>query len=539
MNLVRLIEESAKKFSWHRYMISAKGSINFRTLNRKANQLSFGLKERLRIQKGDRVAILLNNCPEFIIALFAILKAEAVCVPLNVFLTFTELKYILKDSRVKLLISSSEFSEILHKILEEKQKEIKDLLNLENIVLTDKKADKFLYGIGKYKNIRYHCENRIRVIAKRFSCWNQIIVKDQIEDPSHEVNPQDLALLIYTSGTTGFPKGVMLSHSNLASNVISSVSALKITSRDRFLLILPMFHSFTLTVCILIPLYVGARIVIIKSVRPFQKVLRSIFLNRVTIIVGIPPLFDILKNLSLPAILQVFLRVKVCISGAAPLSVETLKTFKKRFSKITLLEGYGLTEASPVVSFNPLQGIQKPGSIGLPLPGVEVKVVREDESEAACGEIGELILKGPNVMMGYLNRPQETKEAIRGDWLFTGDMVKIDSDGYIYIVGRKKEMILTHGMNVYPLEIENVLNVHPKIKEAAVVGKKDKSKGEIPVAFIVLKEGVKALEGSEIINYCKDKLANYKIPRLIEFREDLPKTPTGKVLKRKLFESSS
>jgi len=230
------------------------------------------------------------------------------------------------------------------------------------------------------------------------------------------------------------------------------------------------------------------------------------------------------------------LRVKVCISGAAPLSTETLKTFEQRFSKVVLLEGYGLTEASPVVSLNPLQGLRKPGSIGLPLPGVEVKVVREDESEAPCGEIGELIVKGPNVMLGYFHRPEETKKAIRGGWLFTGDMAKIDNDGYIYIAGRKKEMILSRGMNVYPTEIENVLKAHPEIKEAAVVGKKDKIRGEAPAAFIVLENGSCLCE-KEILQFCRDKLASYKIPRLIEFRKELPKTPTGKLLKRQLVET--
>jgi len=513
MDLVRLLEESAKKFSRRNCLISAGAVYNFRSLNREANQLSFGLKERLKVKKGEKVAVLLNNCPEFIVALFAILKAGAVCVPLNVFLSFNELKHILEDSRSKLLISSSDFLQILQKLSGEKQKGAEGLLNLENIILTDKKVDKFLY-------------------------WNQIIVKEQTRNPSFDINPQELALLIYTSGTTGFPKGVMLSHGNLCSNVLSSVRALEISPQDRFLLILPMFHSFTLMVCILIPLYAGARIIILKSVRPFQKVLRSILLNRVTIIVGIPQLFDILQNLTLPAILQMFLRIRLCISGAAPLRLETLRAFKEKFKRIPLLEGYGLTEASPVVSLNPLRGIRKPGSIGLPLPGVEVKVVRGDESEAACGEVGELIVKGPNVMLGYFNRPQESKRAIRGSWLFTGDMVKIDSDGYIYIVGRKKEMILIHGMNVYPSEIENVLKNHPKIKEIAVVGKKDKSKGELPLAFIVLHKDCSACE-SEFINYCKGRLANYKIPRLIEFREDLPKTPTGKVLKRKLIEISS
>jgi len=501
MNLVHLLEESAKKFSRRNCLISPGAVYSFYSLNRKVNQLSCGLKEKLGLKKGDKVAILLNNCPEFIIALFACLKAGAVCVPLNVFLTLNELKYILKDSGVKLLISSSEFSQILRGIISERQ-------GLENIILTDKKVEKFLY-------------------------LPEVIVKGRVKNLPNEINPQDLALLIYTSGTTGVPKGVMLSHSNLYSNITSSVCALEITSRDRILLILPMFHSFTLTVCILIPLYAGARIIIVKSLRPFQKVLRSILFNRITIIVGIPQLFDILKDLTLPPVLQMILRIRVCISGAAALSIETLEVFKEKFKRIPLLEGYGLTEASPVVSINPLQGIRKGGSIGLPLPGIKVKVVREDESEAPCGEIGELIVKGPNVMLGYFNQPEESKKTIRGGWLFTGDMARIDTDGYIYIVGRKKEMIISHGMNIYPLEIENVLKAHPKIKEVAVVGKKDRSKGEIPVAFIVLHQDYQASE-SDFIDYCKDKLANYKIPRLIEFREDLPKTPTGKVLKRKL-----
>jgi long-chain acyl-CoA synthetase len=515
MNLVALLEDSAKKFSRRKCLISDNATYSFRRLSKESNRLAFTLKEKLKVQKGDRVAILMKNSPEFIIAFFAILKTGAICVPLNVFLTFNELKYILKDCRTRFLISSSEFLGILEEALLEKQKGVNDLSNLENIILADKKTDKFLYWQELMKDLPPSCE--------------------QGQGLSFDIKPDDLALLIYTSGTTGLPKGVMLSHNNLYSNTTASLQDLEITHRDRFLLILPMFHSFTLTVCILVPIYAGARIIIIKSFRPFQKVLRSILLNRITIVVGIPHLYEILKNLTLPPVLQMLLQVKLCISGAAPLSCQTLKTFKEKFKKISLLEGYGLTEASPVVSLNPLHGIRKFGSIGLPLPGVKVKVVKEDESEAATEEIGELIVKGPNVMLGYLNLPEETKKVIKGGWLFTGDMARIDSDGYIYIVGRKKEMIITHGMNIYPLEIENVLNVHPKLKEVAVAGKKDKSKGEIPVAFIVLQKDCSAQE-QEIIAYCKGRLANYKIPRLIEFREELPKTPTGKILKRKLVE---
>ena len=506
MNLARLLEESAKKFAWRKCLIYAGGALSFRALNARSDQLAHKLRQ-LGVKKGRRVAILMNNCPEFVIAFFAILKAGAVCVPLNVFLTLSELRYILGDCGVRVLISSADFLGVLEQMLAERQKGARDLANLEQIILTDKKADGFLYA------------------PELNSCGP--------DEESPEISPQDLAVLIYTSGTTGFPKGVMLSHANLVSNVISSVSALEIKPSERFLLILPMFHSFTLMVCMLVPIYAGARCVIIKSLKPFQKVLRSILLNRITVIVGIPHLFDILKNLTLPPFLRMFLRVKVCISGAAPLSTETLKTFEEKFSKVILLEGYGLTEASPVVSLNPLQGIRKPGSIGLPLPGVEVKVAREDESEAPCGEIGELIVKGPNVMRGYFHRPEETKKAIRGGWLFTGDMARIDEEGYIYIVGRKKEMILSRGMNVYPTEIENVLKSHPGIKEAAVVGKKDKIRGETPFAFIVLEKDSR-LCGKEVVQFCKGKLAGYKIPHMIEFREALPKTPTGKVLKRQL-----
>ena len=511
MHLVNLLEQSARKYAWRRCFTYSNGHLRFRSLNNKVSQLALGLKEKLGIKKNDKVAILLNNCPEFIQAFFAILKAGAVCVPINVFLAFEEISYIIKDSQVKLLISSAEFRPVLEKIAQAKSQGLDDFAGLENIVLTDKQIHPFLY-------------------------WPQILCRGERGNLFPALTPGDLAALIYTSGTTGFPKGVMLSHRNLYANVRSCSWALRILKRDKFLLILPMFHTFSLTVCVLLPIYAGAQIIIVKSLRPFQKVLRAVLFNGVTVIVGIPHLYDILKNVKIPPLLKMLLRVRVCISGAAPLSLQTLSQFKNRFKKLALLEGYGLTEASPVVSINPLEGEQKPGSIGLPIPEVEAKVVRNDETEAGVGEIGELIVRGPNVMQGYLNHPEETKNAIKGGWLFTGDMAKIDSQGYIYIAGRKKEMILSHGMNVYPIEIENVLLSHTKIKEAAVAAKQDNSRGEIPVAFIVLHSGFQASE-TEIINYCRQRLANYKVPRLIEFKEQLPKTPTGKVLKRKLLEN--
>lgn len=509
MNLVQLLEDSAKKFSWRKCLISEGGTLSFRGLNKKSSRFAANLSNKLGVSKTDKIAILMNNQPEFIISLFAIFKTTAACVPLNAFLTLNEIKYILGDSRVKVLITSSDFMPLLEKMVKHKGKGDPQLAHLKEIIIIDKKEEGFTYGPDFFK----------------FSFKPKV---------SKEINSHDLALLIYTSGTTGFPKGVMLTHANLYANVLSSVCALQIKSSDRFLLVLPMFHSFTMMVCIFIPIYTGAKIIILKSLRPFQRVLRSILINRITIISAIPPIYDILKNLKVPYLVRMFLRVRVCISGAAPLSVGTLTQFKRNFKHIVLLEGYGLTEASPVVSLNPLNGEQRPASIGLPVPQVQVKVVAEDESELPFGEVGELIVKGPNVMKGYYNLPDETKKAIRGGWLFTGDMAKIDEQGYIYIVGRKKEMILIHGMNVYPLEIENALLDHPQIKEAAVVGKKDKLKNEVPVAFVVLTPDAN-LSQHDVIAYCKDRLAAYKIPRIIKFKQQLPKTPTGKVLKRQLI----
>jgi long-chain acyl-CoA synthetase len=285
----------------------------------------------------------------------------------------------------------------------------------------------------------------------------------------------------------------------------------------------------------LLPLYVGGSVVVMKSARPFKRTIRTILKNRVTILVGIPSLYNILKDIKLPRILDSFLMrlllpIRVCISGAAALPVSTWESFQKKF-KVPLLEGYGLTEASPVVSLNPYKG----GSIGLPIPGVQVDIVNENNESLGVGQVGEILVKGPNVMKGYFNKPEDTQEAIKNGWLYTGDLGKKDEDGYIYIVGRKKDMVNVRGFNVYPREIEDLLYEHPKVKEAAVIGVSDYHKGEVPKGFIVLKDGVQATQ-REFVLYLRERLANYKIPRQIVFRQSLPKNSTGKILKRVLIE---
>jgi long-chain acyl-CoA synthetase len=284
----------------------------------------------------------------------------------------------------------------------------------------------------------------------------------------------------------------------------------------------------------------GAKIVLMKSVRPFRRIIRSIRKHRVTVFVGIPSVYNILKDIKLPAILATILiklvnPVKLCISGSAALPAETFQGFEKKF-RIPLLEGYGLTEASPVVSLNPLRGARKAGSIGKPLSArVELKVVDENGGELGPEQVGELIVKGPNIMQGYYHQPEATREALREGWLYTGDMAKFDREGYFFIVGRKKEMINVRGLNVYPREIEEVLLRYPKIKEAAVIGIADTRKGEVPKGFIVLREGESA-DIHEILRYLRVRLAAYKIPKYLELRQSLPRNASGKVLKRLLAE---
>jgi long-chain acyl-CoA synthetase len=317
---------------------------------------------------------------------------------------------------------------------------------------------------------------------------------------------------------------------------MDSSSAIKVTHKNTFLCILPLFHSFAATVCMNLPLSVGGKIVIMKSVRPFKRVIRAIRKNRVNVFIGVPSIYNILKDIKLPKIfntplIKFFNPVKICISGAAALPVETLQGFEKRF-RIPLLEGYGLTEASPVVTLNPLKDQRKAGSIGVVLSkNIELKILDDKGNTCVPGQIGELLVKGPNVMQGYFRQEEATRQTLKDDWLYTGDMAKFDRAGYVYIVGRKKEMVNVRGLNVYPREIEEVLYQNPKIKEAAVIGIADLHKGEVPKGFVVLKEGEKATE-HEIIQYLRERLAPYKIPKYIEFKASLPKNAAGKILKR-------
>jgi long-chain acyl-CoA synthetase len=340
-------------------------------------------------------------------------------------------------------------------------------------------------------------------------------------------NYRDPALYLYTSGTTGRPKGVVLTHQNLASNVDSCQKADKFDHNDSFLCLLPFFHTYAITGTILLPLLSGSKMVLVDRFQA-TKVLGLIQEHKISVFLAIPSMYRVLAategdfNVS---------SVRFPISGGEPLPVAVADAFQKRFG-VPIFEGYGQTEAAPVVTLN-VPAARKLGTIGRVLPGVELQIWDEQNNVLPNGETGEIMVRGQNVMQGYHHLPEETAKTITDGWLHTGDLGKLDADGFVTITGRKKDLIISAGENIYPREIEEVVAQHPKVREVAVIGVKDEVRGEVPKAFVIVREGM-TLDDKELRSYCRENLANYKIPKHIEFVADLPRTPTGKVLKRML-----
>jgi long-chain acyl-CoA synthetase len=451
------------------------------------------LAQRFHVKPGERVGLWLKNCPEFIPSLFGILQAGAVVVPINNFFKPDEVNYILADAGVDVLITDAELG-AHHRALAAVHPQLK-IFNVEEI----ETARATGAGLG-------------------------------VPAPIPVSQATDLAVIIYTSGTTGRPKGAMLSHGNLLHNVESCRIVLKTVNQDRFAVLLPLFHSYMLTVGLLLPLLVGGSIVLIKSLHPVRNVIQEMLQRHATVLPAIPPFFRSMVN----SPMNMALPLRIFISGAAPLPAQVLYDFENRF-KVPLIEGYGLSEASPVVTKNPLDGSRKAGSIGRPIPDVELSIQDDSGRELGPREIGELCVRGGNVMMGYWRQPQETAKVMRDQWLLTGDIGYRDDDGFYFITDRKKDMILVNGINVYPREIEEILYQVSGVKEAAVVGKADSRRGEQPVAFVAPNEGVTLVE-RDLQLFLKRKLADYKVPRRIVFVEALPRNATGKILKTTLRE---
>ncbi len=473
-------------------------------------RLAAGL-HALGLQKGDRIALLLPNCTPFVYGYYAAAQIGVVPVPANPLLKPAELEYIWRDADVRLVLTAPP-------LLPGVQAARQNLPNLRHVV-----------SISAPEEVTDPIPG-LTTLPELIAQGAQALAAPNASAPAPPLNENDCAVIIYTSGTTGHPKGAMLSHKNLTRNVAQVRAVLHFTPQDRFLTVLPLFHSFAGTVCMHTALAGGSASILLENFAP-GRMLETIEKHGATIFAGIPTLFQVLLSF-LPERPYDLSSLRLFVSGGAPLAPATLEALEQRFG-IPVLEGDGPTECSPVTCVNPLEGPRKVGSVGPALPGVEIAIFDDNDQPLPTDAIGEIVVRGDNVMLGYLNQPEATAEAMRGGWYHTGDMGRLDADGYLYIVDRKKDMIITSGMNVYPREIEEVLLTHPAVANVAVIGLPDALRGEEVVAVLVPKPDATPTE-RELTSFCRQRLANFKVPRRVLLREMLPLGGTGKVVKRLL-----
>ncbi len=526
--LYQLFQKSVQSYKTKPAVSFMGRELSYEELSSQVESMASALSE-LGVKKGDRVAIHLPNSTQFPIAFFAAHAIGAVVVPCNPLYVAREMAYQLKDSGAETIITLTRFYKMI--------KDIQPDTDLKNIIVTNIKDYfpghlNFLYTLAKEKKEG----DRVTLAAEDHSFTGLVKKHSGKKPPIVEVLPNDRAVFLYTGGTTGVSKGAVLQHRNLVANMcqVKSWCTDFKDGQEVCLGVLPFFHSYGLTTTLNLGLLNGGKLILLPRF-VLEDVLKAIDKNKPTLFPGVPTIYVAINNAKELHKFDIS-SIRICISGAAPLPVEVQQQFEKNTGG-RLVEGYGLSETSPVTHANPVYGKRKPGSIGLPMPDTEFKVVDVEtgEKELPIGEIGELCLRGPQVMEGYLNMPDENAQSLRGGWFYTGDIAKVDEDGYTYIVDRKKDMLIAGGFNIYPRDVEEVLYTHPKIMEAAVAGVKDAYRGETLKAYIVLKEG-ETLTEEEVIKYCKENLAAYKVPKLVEFRPELPKTMIGKVLRRMLRE---
>jgi len=493
MNITHHIERGSQLFPDQTALIFEAKTYSYRELNQLANRMANGLQE-LGVEKGDRVALFLPNIPEFVVAYLGTLKLGAIAVSLNVMLKSSEVSFILNDCTAKILITTEELSQ---QVVRE------DLPHLQTMLLAESPI-----GVG--------------------DSLTQILVNAAPVAEAVDLEPNTPAAIVYTSGTTGFPKGATLSHRNIIANMTAQNRCCQMTSSDRLLLYLPLFHCFGQNAVLNAGLNIGATIVLQRRFKP-EQVLAAISQLKITMFFGVPTVFIKLLDLN-PSVLA---DVRYFFSAAAPMPVEIAQKWQSQYG-IVIHEGYGLTETSPCACYNH-NSKYKFGSIGTPIDDVEIAVVDAAGNQVLPGELGEIVIKGSNVMLGYWNRPLETARVLKNGWFHTGDIGSKDGDGYFYIVDRVKDMINTSGFKIYPAEVENVLYQNPAVAEVAVYGIPDAFKGETVSANIVPKYGHTITE-AEIKAFCAARIATYKVPKCFKFVDAIPKNPTGKILKRQLRE---
>lgn len=498
MTLLDMFAESVSRVPGRPAFVLRERRLTYEEWRRQA-RIAASLLHEAGIGSGDRVVLVSPNLPEFGVGYFGILMAGATVVPLNPLLKPDEVRYVLEDSHAA------------------------GMIGVETSLPTLQAARA---GLGWRCPILSLDGSAAEETGDRaLASVSQEVARVALPSRSAE----DVAVCLYTSGTTGRPKGALLSHRNLIANLESFREVLHVTQEDVFLAVLPFFHAYGATVVLLEPLSLGATIVVEPRFAP-DAVLRAMAQQRVTLFAGVPSMYAVLAATPRPA--ADFSALRLCISGGAPLPLTVADAFEVRYG-IPIYEGYGPTECAPVLTVNPPFGRRKLGSVGPPIPRVELRVVDERGNDVPQGAVGEIVARGPNVMQGYLNRPAETAEVLRDGWYHTGDMGRVDEDGYYYIVDRKTDLILVGGLNVYPREVELVLGTHPAVAEAAVIGVPDPVRGEAPKAFVIPRDG-QEIAVPDLLQWCRQRLANYKVPRSIVVVPDLPRTVTGKILKAEI-----
>ena len=500
VNISELLRGTARRIGDKTALVFHERPITYGDLDREVDRAAAGFAA-LGIKPGDRVGVLVHNTPHFIYAYQGLARAGAVTIPLNTMYTADEVSFILADADARAVVVSEPFARTVDGLRD-------TLPMLEHVVVAGTSAP-----MGAMT-------------------WDQMLGRGAPEPPAPSLGPDDLVVLAYTSGTTGRPKGAMLTHANLLANLdqMSEAQLLAEAEDDVVLLALPMFHIYALNVILGLTMRVGATAVLMERFDATAS-LEAIERHGVTILFGAPPMF--IAWLNTPGVERFDLsKVRLAVSGAAPLPGMVLEDFRRKLG-ITIWEGYGLTETAPGVTSNAMGAEAKPGSIGKPLPGVEVRIVDHSGDDVEDGDPGEIIVRGPNVFRGYWRQDAATAEVIVDGWFHTGDVGYADEDGYIFLVDRVKDLIIVSGFNVYPREVEEAIFRHPKVADTAVVGIPHPYTGEAVKAFVVLKPGETTTE-EEILEFCKRSLARFKCPQVVEFVSELPHLPTGKVLRRLL-----
>jgi len=504
MNLRELVVSQAEKYKDKVFLYWKDITVSYTQLNELTNKVANFLYD-LGIRKGDKVSVYLPNMPEYVYLYLGIPKLGAVTGPVNSLFKPREVKFVVGHSEAKAIVTIPKFMDLVNQIKE-------DLPDLKHIIVIGESVEGTLnYG---------------ELMEKASSDAPPEVTIDERED---------YAAILYTSGTTGFPKGVLQTHFNIRRNSEMIRDFINAKEYFRFMLILPLFHCNAQIVTIMAPLIIGASSILTPGFSA-QTHWETVAKYKATTFSCVPTVLSILlrmphENLNLSSL-------EYIICGAAPLPVEVFKAFENTFD-CKVIEGYGLTEGTCASSVNPLptetEDRRKVGSIGIPLPGNEMKIVDENGNNVPPNTKGEIIIKGDNIMKEYFKNPEANAETLKNGWLYTGDIGHMDEDGFFFITDRKKDMIIRGGENIYPREIEEVLYSHPAVSLATVIGVRDKIYGELPKAFAVLKEG-ESLTEEELIEYCKKNLADFKVPKYVEFRDDLPRTPTGKIMKQPLRE---